>query len=344
MRIPPPIPDISELQRRAGYHQNSLHYSIATNDLSELQNLVSTLTPENVDQTDGMFGAPLHLAIYLDNLAAVSILLNAGANPVKEPHFVEDQFITTPIGLAARLDNRIILRKIWEHVNPDADTFNTETFGCLRDAAEYGHIATISDLLTWGQDGWSLESRGRALVAAANNWRFENIQFLLSHCSVDQESLNLALAQVTVTRPCFLLREHTESERVAQSQSIKVLMDAGADPKSPEASRIAIFEPLVIWTALHKQLYGCLQALLNNGADPNMTNSQGQTALHYLGAYKRKFPKVRYIFLKEEPHEDVFRLLLRFCHPPRCIWEQSSTLCCLCISSGHLSPAPLKLA
>lgn len=313
MRIPPPIPDISELQRIAGYHQNSLHYSIAANDFSELLNLASTSTPDNIDESDGTFGAPLHLAIYLNNLEVVDILLNAGANPLKEPHFAEDQFITTPIGLAARLDNRNILQKIWQHINPDSNSLNTEEFhDCLRDAAEYGKVATISDLLSWGHNGWTLESKGRALVAAANNWRFENAQFLLSQCSVEQEWLNLALAQVTVTRGCFLLRDHTESERAAQSQSIKVLMDAGADPKSPEASRIAIFEPLVIWTALHKQLYGCLEVLLNNGADPNMANGQGQTALHYLGAYKRKDPKVKYIFIKEEPHEDVLRLLLRF--------------------------------
>ncbi|KAH7189675.1 ankyrin repeat-containing domain protein [Fusarium flagelliforme] len=313
MRIPPPIPDISELQWGAGYHQNCLHYSIAANDFSKLHNLASTSTPDNIDETDGRFGAPLHLAIYLNNLEAVDILLNAGANPLKEPHFVEEQFITTPIGLAARLDNRNILQKIWQHIHPDADTFTTEEFhSCLRDAAEYGQVATISDLLSWGHNGWTLESKGRALVAAANNWRFENAQFLLSQYSVEQEWLNLALAQVTVTWVCFLRRDHTESERVAQSQSIKVLMDAGADPKSPEASRIAIFEPLIIWTALHKQLYGCLEVLLNNGADPNMTNGQGQTALHYLGAYKRKDPKVKYIFIKEEPHEDAFRLLLRF--------------------------------
>jgi len=57
-------------------------------------------------------------------------------------------------------------------------------------------------------------------------------------------------------------------------------MDAGADHKNPEASRIATSEPPVIWTALFKQLYSCLEALFNNGADPNMTNSQGQTTLH----------------------------------------------------------------
>ncbi|KAM0239435.1 hypothetical protein ACHAP5_008357 [Fusarium lateritium] len=89
-------------------------------------------------------------------------------------------------------------------------------------------------------------------------------------------------------------------------------MDAGADPKSPEASRIGIHEPLVIWTALHRQLHGCLEALLNNGADPNMTNIQGQTALHYLGAHELKDPKFKYKFIMEEPSEEVFRSLLRF--------------------------------
>ncbi|KAM0203974.1 hypothetical protein ACHAQI_010222 [Fusarium lateritium] len=272
-----------------------------------------TSTPDDIDESDGEWGAPLHIAIYLDNLAAVDNLLNAGANPLKRPHFVQQELNTTPIRLAARLDDQSILQRLWQHVKPDGDTVSTKEFdSCLCDAAEYGHVATISDLLNWGNDGWSLESKGRSLVAAANNWRFENIQFLLSQCSVEHESLNLALAQVTVTRMCFDRQDHTESERAAQSQSIKVLMDAGADTKTPEASRIGIREPLVIWTALHRQLYGCLEALLNNGADPNMTNNQGQTVLHYLGAHEPKDPEFKCKFIVEVPSEEVFRLLLRF--------------------------------
>ncbi|RGP79495.1 ankyrin repeat [Fusarium longipes] len=282
MHIPAPIPHLSGLQ-----NDHPLHFSVATNDLSKLQDLLSTSTPDSIDEPDGERGSPLHIAIYLNNLAAVDILLNAGADHLKLPNFVHQGFNTTPIGLAARLNNQGILQKLWQHVNPDVDTLNTKRFGSyLCDAAEYGHVATISNLLDWGQDGWSLKSKGRVLVAAANNWRFENIQFLLSRCSIEQESLNLALAQVTVKRPCFDRREHTESERMAQSQSIKALMDAGADPKSPEASQIC--------------------------ADPNVINSRDQTALHYLGAHKRKDPKTKYRFIVEEPSEEVFRLLLRF--------------------------------
>lgn len=69
-------------------------------------------------------------------------------------------------------------------------------------------------------------------------------------------------------------------------------------------------EPLLIWTALCRQLHSCLKALLDNGADPNVTNSQGQTALCYLGArVKRDFLFWRRIE-DNEPTEDVFHILL----------------------------------
>ncbi|KAH6979993.1 ankyrin repeat-containing domain protein [Fusarium venenatum] len=311
MRIPPSIPDLSGIEDSIWYNY-PLHWSVAAGDLNKLQDL-KTSSPEDIDKSDGHCGTALHIAIYLDNLVAVDILLNAGANPLRRPHFVQQEFNTTPIRVAARLDHQNILHHLWQHINPNSDTFDTQELdGCLCDAAEYGHVATISDLLNWGHDGWSLESKGRALIASANNWRYGNIEFLLSQCPFKQELLNLALAQVIVARSYFDRRDHTESELVAQTQSIKVLMDAGADPKNPRASRISIHGPLVIWTALHKQLYSCLEAFLNYGADPNMVNSQGQTALHSLGAHKRKEPKVKYIFLVEEPSEDVFRLLLRF--------------------------------
>jgi ankyrin repeat protein len=59
-------------------------------------------------------------------------------------------------------------------------------------------------------------------------------------------------------------------------------------------------------------LYTCLEALLENGADPNISNSQGQTALHYLGARVKRDPTWRRRREDNEPTEAVFNTLLAF--------------------------------
>ncbi|WZH40905.1 ankyrin repeat-containing domain protein [Fusarium acuminatum] len=302
-----PIPDLPTYQNRVDHSPKSLRSSIAINDLTSLRSFLS----DKLDESNISHGAPLHLAIYLDSVEAVNILLQAGADPLKEPEFLDLPYLTTPMGLAARLSNRTILQKIWQHINPDISTYDVEGFdGCLVEAAQYGDIAILGDVLRWSQSNWSPESRSRALSAAAENWHVENMQFLLSEIPFEEEVLNVALAHVTVNKPCFEHRDQTEAEIAARSQSIKVLMAAGADSSKPGPSWLCMGEPLLIWTALCRQLHNCLKALLDNGVDPNITNSQGQTALCYLGARVKRDTIFRRRIEDNEPTEDVFHTLL----------------------------------
>ncbi|KIL93056.1 hypothetical protein FAVG1_04237 [Fusarium avenaceum] len=302
-----PIPDLPKYQNRVVSTPKSLRSSIAINDLTALRSCLSG----KLDESNISHGAPLHLAIYLGNAEAVDILLQAGAEPLKEPAFLELPYLTTPMGLVARLSNRTILQKIWRHINPDINTCSMEAFdSCLMEAARYGDVAILGDVLHWSQSNWSPESRSRALSAAAENWHVENLQFLLSEIPFEEEALNIALAHVTVNKLCFEHRDQTEAETAARSQSIKVLMAAGADPSKPGPRWLCMGEPLLIWTALCRQLHGCLKALLDNGADPNITNSQGQSALCYLGARVKRDFLFRRRIEDNEPTEDVFHTLL----------------------------------
>ncbi|KAI1052587.1 hypothetical protein LB507_009805 [Fusarium sp. FIESC RH6] len=263
--------------------------------------------------TAGIVPKRLSSSIAVGDLVALrrflSDKLDEPTNPLKEPDTFDLEFPATPFGLTARLNNHAILKKIWRHINPDINGYGMQGFdSCLVEAAQYGNIATLGDILRWGQNNWSSASRGKALSAAAHNWHVENLQLLLSEeIPFEQEALDLALAQVTVPKLCFERRDQTQAEIIAQSQSIKVLMAAGANPSKPGPRGI---EPILIWTALCRKLYYCLKALLDNGADPNITNSQGQTALHYLGARVKRDPVSRRRREDNEPIEAVFHTLL----------------------------------
>ncbi|CEI41820.1 unnamed protein product [Fusarium venenatum] len=283
-----PIPDLSRFRNRVGNSPRSMNSAIAVGDLTALRRFLS----DELDEPARPYGAPLHLAIYLENEEPVDVLLQAGADTLKEPEIFD--------------------------------------LYCLVDAAQYGEITTLGDVLRWGQNNWSSESRSRALSAAADNWHVENLEFLLSEkIPFETEALNVALAQITFIKPCFERRDQTQAEIAAQSQSIKVLMAAGADPSKPGPSGICMGEPLLIWTAVCRQSHNCLKALLDNGADPNITNSQGQTALYYLGALVKRDPTFRRRMEVNEPTEDVFHTLLAFNASPsaRPTWKQSYALC-----------------
>ncbi|CAG7566319.1 unnamed protein product [Fusarium equiseti] len=311
-----PMPD-SSYWKTAGISPKSLSSSIAVGDLTALRRYLS----DKLDLAASRYGAPLHQAIYRENEEAVDILLQAGADPLKEPEIFHLEYLTTPFGLAARLNNHAILKKIWQHVDPDINGYDMQGFdSCLVEAAQYGDTATLGVVLRWGQNNWSPESRSRALSAAAENWHVENLQLLLSETiPFEKDALDVALAQVTVPKLCFERRDQTQAEIAAQSQSIKVLMAAGADPRArvqrdPTLRRRmednvptkAVFHTLLAFNAsirqqdllgntpLHFAAYGSpievLHQLLSSipvETQKNaltMPNHNGETALHFAAA------------------------------------------------------------
>jgi ankyrin repeat protein len=303
-----PTVSVPDILKDKDYPSYPLHFCIAIGDLGTLQFLLNKASLDTINEPDGKWGAPLHIAIYLDNEEAIDMLLKAGADPVRMPDFLFEEYNAMPIGIAARLGNVNILLRLWHHVGFEMAGLDS----CLIEAARYGQTAAIGALLDWGRENWTMEVKGHALNKAAQSWKVESIRFLLSRCVFDHEMLDSALAQV-LPKMCPE-REQTESELTAQLQSIKLLMTAGADPST---SLGYLRRPLLTQTAVHKHLHGCLEALLDNGADPNAsTNAQGQTALHYLAIKGRgqtkHWPKVVVVLPPEEPSEAAFRTLFRF--------------------------------
>ncbi|RGP71463.1 ankyrin repeat [Fusarium sporotrichioides] len=302
-----PTLSVSDILKDGDYHSYPLHSCIAIGNLGTLQFLLNKASLDTINESDGKWGAPLHISVYLGNEEAVDMLLKAGACPVRKPDFVLEEYNATPIGVAARLGDMNLLLKLWQHVGFDA----AELGGCLIEAAGYGQPSTIGALLDLGRENWPMKTKGLALNRAAGDWKVENIRLLLSRYAFDAGILDTALAQVPPK--VWPIRDQTESDLSAQSRVIKLPMTAGADPGT---FLRYLSRPLLTHAAVHRHLHVCLEALLDNGADPNASvNAQGQTALHYLAVKGRgqmgHLPKGG-LHLPEEPSEAAFRTFFRF--------------------------------
>ncbi|KAI1065804.1 hypothetical protein LB507_000246 [Fusarium sp. FIESC RH6] len=303
-----PTLTVAEIFKDKHYASWPLHFCVAIGNLGTLQYLLDKATPDVINKSDNQWGTPLHIAIYLDNRDAVDILLKAGALPARMPDYVNEDYHTTAIGVAARLGNMDLLWKLWQHV--DFETVGIES--CLVEAAGHSQASTVDALLEWGRERWSLEAEAHALSEAAKRWNIENIRFLLSRCSFVQESLDSALGQVPVQKT------QTDLDRAAQSHTIKLLMDAGANPYNSKVSVLRSMirnEPLLVYTIAHERLHNCLEAMLENGTDPNVSiNAQGQTLLHYvsIAALGRIMFRPRLTIPLQDPREAAYKLLFRF--------------------------------
>jgi ankyrin repeat protein len=304
-----PTLTVSEIFKDKHYASWPLHFCVAIGNLGTLQYLLDKATPDVINESDDKWGTPLHVAIYLDNGDAVDLLLKAGARPARMPDCVYEEYHTTPIGVAARLGNMKLLWKLWQHV--DFETVGVES--CLIEAAGYSQPSTVDALLEWGRERWSLEAEGHALSKAVKHRNIENIQFLLSRCYFARESLDSALGQVPAQKI------QTDFDHAVQSQTIKLLMDAGANPSNSKAScgcRETYTVPLLMHIVTHEGLYNCLEALLENGTDPNVSiNAQGQTLLHYVATAGRRrslFRSRASLSPLYDPREGGFKTLFRF--------------------------------
>jgi ankyrin repeat protein len=91
-----------------------LHASICKSDLSTLQELLRSLEATyKLQDGDGRWGTPLHVAIYLDSIESVNLLLQAGADVVTRS--CENEHGLSPLALAARLGNQRLLWRLWIH-------------------------------------------------------------------------------------------------------------------------------------------------------------------------------------------------------------------------------------
>ncbi|KAI0443452.1 ankyrin [Xylaria telfairii] len=282
----------------------ALHAYVRDGDHRRLRELlldVSSTRDINYSALD--FGPPLHFAAYCGDLAAVELLLAAGADSLVVSRGNAPQL--TAIGKAALQGHRAIVKRLWIRESPERNVHGLRpTQTPLVVAATQGHAAIVEELLDlW--HGWSQDTKAQALLCAARKWRANVATSLLSQCSFEVSTVQEALYYATGYRIMGFgdLPKYEGIDYLDQQLLVALLINAGANPNSRPSGK-----PLVYRAATSAGLTGALTTLLEHGADPNQPSDGGQSALHVLAKPVPAGPSNVSGFLQ---NESAIRLLLK---------------------------------
>ena len=251
-------------------HQIALHYKIQTaireNDLNFLKECLN----EKVDFDYNAPNTPLKIAVEQRNLECVKILLDAGAltERLKESS-------GNPLPIAAQNGDLELVRAL---VSAGAQV-NTKYKGCeaLYSAAENGHCHVLAFLLEAGAELEVPSLKGEtALYKAVTKGHYNCAEFLLK-----------AGASPNVCRLAGFHRESMsplhKAVRYGRVDLVELLLHFAANPNPTTSVQLE--------TPLHQMLsqsqhsdeidFEILKLFLKFGADVNLRNNDGFSALHF---------------------------------------------------------------
>jgi ankyrin repeat protein len=208
---------------------------------------------------------PLEAALAFLDLPMLKHLVKLGANPDARRKDGE-----TLVSVAADLHERAGLRALL--------ALGASPINALHAAAEIGEISTIKALLERGVDVDAVDELGNtALYYAARSENSQSIRFLLKRSANPRRSRGsvlIAFLDQFWNPRCSLLDGFPED----RSPVVRRLLDAGALVNELGASggRLAKSTPLM---AAARAGPRAVRLLLEHGADPNLPNDFGETAL-----------------------------------------------------------------
>jgi uncharacterized protein len=247
-------------------------------DREAVKALVAEHADVNASEPDGT--TALHWAAHWNDLEMVSLLLDAGANPI-----ALNRYGVTPLAEAASNARGAVVEKLLK-AGADANTQITsagET--ALMRAARVGNLEAVKVLLDHGADPNVKENfRGQtALMWAAAEGHPDVIKDLIAKGaainvrSFDRDTKlpnmeagtpNAPIARGGLTALVFAARQ-------GQMEAARALIDGGADLNAKDSDGNTA---LVI--AILNSHYDLAQLLLDRGADVNVAANNGRTALY----------------------------------------------------------------
>ncbi|KAG9251954.1 ankyrin repeat-containing domain protein [Emericellopsis atlantica] len=250
------------------------HLLTASQDVASLLNTV--VEPSFDQENAGGWGTPLQFAIWMGNLDAVRMLLDAGADSTLATRvaLLEDHGNKEPLMVAIEGGHRSVVHILWRLAGPPPPEDTEERRELI------GHAGIVQDLLTWRD--WGQYVNRQILDVGVKLWRLHAVDEILRLVSYDQDDLNMALHHAVNPREEYdgeIYPKITPAEYVNQQVLIEHLIDAGADPNFCRDG----YAPLVIQAAGAGSAFsGALRVLLEKGSDPNTADRDGNTALHIL--------------------------------------------------------------
>lgn len=248
-----------------------LHATVRDDDLDGLQNLLLQGHVPDLNRENYAWGTPLHVATWCDNIQAVRILLNAGANPLIQ--WEQPNTSLSAIQLAAGIGNHTILRELWAAVDPRAHA-NDKYGSCLVDASKHGQ-ATIVEWLLTAWDWWDADTTRKALLEAVSQWQAQVVDVLLRRVEYEEvvryEMLEKACGLKALPgdggKPVY---EPDDEER--QRSLVSRLISTGLDPN--HRHRVSGM-PILHIAASNVALGGALRGLLASGESITSSLSRG---------------------------------------------------------------------
>jgi ankyrin repeat protein len=250
----------------------------ANRDMEALRTLVKQHADVNAAQPDGT--TALHWAAHWNDAEAVSMLLQAGANAK-----AVNRYGATPLSEAVVSGSAKTIEALLK-AGAGADT-PTSAGGetVLMTASRAGNVDAVKILLEHGANVNAKESyKGQtALMWAAAERHPEVVKLLMAHRadwkvrSVDRETkvpkLSAASSISPIARGGFTALLF--SAREGDVESAKAMLDAGVDINYGDVD-----DTSAMTVAIMNKQYTFAKYLLDRGADPNIVDAYGRTALY----------------------------------------------------------------
>jgi ankyrin repeat protein len=241
--------------------------------------LVASAGAQTQTKPDADGTTPLHWAVRSNDISAVQRLLRSGANPS-----AANRYGVTPLSLAASNGNAAVVETL---LKAGADTKASLPGGqtLVMTAAHSGNAEAVKLLLEQGGDPNAREETNgeTALMWAAAENHPDAVRVLVAHgAEVNARSKTFqyttdrfGLEGVVTILPRGSLTPLMYAAREGASGAARALADAGADLNltDPDGTTALIL-------AIINNHYDAASVLIDKGADPNIADSVGMAALY----------------------------------------------------------------